>query len=100
MYIIIAVMGSCFTGASATSHAFLSFSVPISSAVGGARVVVFEEEEETCFLFPEDAALNPGGSGIPVDFGFAMGGLLRSITHCGGGGGGDDIFAVSRSIYA
>jgi hypothetical protein len=43
-------------------------------------------------LFPEVAALNPGGSGIPVDFGFAGGGLLRSITHCGGGGGGADIF--------
>lgn len=51
-------------------------------------------------LFPEDAALNPGGSGIPVDFGFAGGGLLRSITHCGGGGGGDDIVAVLSSIYA
>jgi len=23
-----------------------------------------------------------------LDFGFGMGGELRSITHCGGGGGG------------
>jgi hypothetical protein len=51
-------------------------------------------------LFPDAVALNPGGSGIPVDFGFATGGLLRSITHCGGGGGGADIFAVLKSIYA
>ena len=48
MYIMIAVMGSCFTGASATSHAFLSFRVSISSVVGGARVVDFDEDE-TCF---------------------------------------------------
>jgi hypothetical protein len=31
MYIISAFMGSCFAGASATSHAFLSFSVSVSS---------------------------------------------------------------------
>ena len=48
MYIMIAVMGSCFTGASATSQAFLSLSMSISSAEGGARAVVFDEEE-TCF---------------------------------------------------
>jgi hypothetical protein len=30
-------MGSCFAGAIATSHAFFSFSVSISSAVGGTR---------------------------------------------------------------
>ena len=51
-------------------------------------------------LFPVVGALNPGGSGIPVDFGFAVGGLLRSITHCGGGGRGDDIFGVLQSVYA
>ena len=47
----------------------------------------------------EDAALNPGGSGIPVDFGFATGGLLRSITHCGGGGGRDDIVVLLSPTY-
>jgi hypothetical protein len=55
-------------------------------------------KEERRTLFPEDAALNPGGSGIPVDLGFAAGGLLRSITHCGGGGGGDDMSAGLWSI--
>jgi hypothetical protein len=39
-------------------------------------------------LLPEAAAVNPGGSGMPVAFGFVMGGLFKSITHCGGGGGG------------
>jgi len=31
--------------------------------------------------------VNPGGSGIPAALGFGAGGLLRSTTHCGGGGG-------------
>jgi hypothetical protein len=35
--------------------------------------------------------VNPMGSGMPLDFGFACGGLLRSSTHCGGGGGGASI---------
>lgn len=43
MYIIIAVMGSCFTGAKATSHAFFSLRVSICAVVGGARAdEVFE----------------------------------------------------------
>ena len=50
MYIIIAVMGSCFTGAKATSQAFLSLRVSISSVEGGARTAVFEVEE-TCFCW-------------------------------------------------
>lgn len=37
MYIIIAVIGRPFTGARATSHAFLSLRVSISSEVGGLR---------------------------------------------------------------
>lgn len=38
MYIMTAFMGSAFAGASATSHAFLIFSVSISSGVEGFRV--------------------------------------------------------------
>lgn len=38
-------------------------------------------------LLPPTAAVNPGGSGMPVAFGFPTGGLFRSTTHCGGGGG-------------
>ena len=37
MYIIMAVIGRDLTGASATSHAFFSFSVSISSVVGAFR---------------------------------------------------------------
>jgi len=66
MYIMIAVMGSCLTGARATSHAFFTLRVSVSSVVGGARTAILEE---VCFLFPE-VAVNPGGSGIPADFGF------------------------------
>lgn len=39
-------------------------------------------------LLPTDGAVYPGGSGMPVDFGFIIAGVLRSMTHCGGGGGG------------
>lgn len=39
-------------------------------------------------LLPIAAAVKPGGSGMPVDFGFVIGGLFKSITHCGRGGGG------------
>jgi hypothetical protein len=38
-------------------------------------------------LPPVDVEVYPGGSGIPADFGFAVGGVFRSMTHCGGGGG-------------
>ena len=50
MYIMIAVIGSCLTGARATSHAFLSFNVSISAGVRGARTAVFEEP--CCFCEP------------------------------------------------
>jgi len=43
---MIAVIGSCFTGASATSHAFLSLRTSVSAAVGGLRTASLEE---TCF---------------------------------------------------
>lgn len=50
MYIIIPVIGSCFTGARATSQAFLSLRTSIWAVVGAARVMVLEEEEEAvCF---------------------------------------------------
>jgi hypothetical protein len=44
--------------------------------------------ERVLALLPKAPAVNPGGSGMPVAFGFVMGGLFKSITHCGGGGGG------------
>lgn len=47
-----------------------------------------EELEE--FTFPLNAAVYPGGSGIPVDFGFDIGGALRSMTHWGGVGVGTE----------
>jgi hypothetical protein len=50
MYIMIAVMGSCLTGARATSQAFLSLRVSISEVVGGARTATVDLEEE-CFCF-------------------------------------------------
>ena len=37
MYIMMAFMGSDFTGARAISHDFLSFRVSVSSGVGGFR---------------------------------------------------------------
>ena len=48
MYIMIAVMGSCLTGASATSQAFLSLRVSVSSVVGGVRVIG-DFEDASCF---------------------------------------------------
>ena len=38
MYIMKPVIGSCLTGARATSQAFLSLSVSVSAVVGGARM--------------------------------------------------------------
>jgi hypothetical protein len=51
MYIMMAVIGKLLTGASATSHAFLSFKVSISSWVGGFRCKVFESFDALCFCF-------------------------------------------------
>lgn len=42
MYMPIAFMGSCFAGAIASSQAFLSFKVSISSSVGPLRGVTAE----------------------------------------------------------
>jgi hypothetical protein len=38
-------------------------------------------------LLPKAAGVYPGGSGRPVLLGFVTGGVFKSITHCGGGGG-------------
>lgn len=97
----IAFIGSCFAGAIANSHAFLSFRLSVSAVVGGLRVTSFcfdvllfynvfnhhstvEELREPTF---PALAVKPGGSGIFEDFGFEAGFELRSSTHCGGGGG-------------
>jgi len=45
---MMAVMGSCLTGARATSHAFLSLSVSVSSVVGGVRTATVLEFAD-CF---------------------------------------------------
>jgi hypothetical protein len=47
MYIIMAVMGSCFTGAKATSQAFFNLRTSISALVGGARMAF--EVAADCF---------------------------------------------------
>ena len=44
--------------------------------------------ERVLALLPKAAAVNPGGSGMLVAFGFVMGGLFKLITHCGGGDSG------------
>ena len=43
MYIMIAFMGSCLAGASASSHDFLSFRVSVSSVVGALRGCCLED---------------------------------------------------------
>lgn len=49
MYIIIAVMGNDFTGARATSHAFLTLSVSISAGVWGCRWWVLASFDDFSF---------------------------------------------------
>lgn len=46
IYIMMAFMGSCLAGARASSHDFLSFSVSVSSVVGGLRGVCLDEAVE------------------------------------------------------
>lgn len=43
MYIMIAFIGTCFDGARATSQAFLSFSVSVSTGLDGAAGADFSE---------------------------------------------------------
>jgi hypothetical protein len=52
-------------------------------------------------LLPVAAAVNPGGSGMPAVFGLVTGGLFKSMTHCGGGGGISicfDIFSLEECL--
>jgi len=95
MYIIMAVIGSCLTGARATSHAFFNLRVSVSSVVGAARTVAFLEE--ICFWLCQQSIgriengglrtllpvvdVKPIGSGILFCFCFDCGGLCRSSTH-------------------
>lgn len=87
MYMPMAFIGSCLAGAIATSHAFFSLSVSISSGEGLARGVtalpplVFLP----CWRLLED--VKPGGSAKVPLRGLLGEVELRSRTHCGGGGG-------------
>lgn len=81
-----ALIGRLFAGAIASSHAFLSLSVSVSSVVGGFRAATLLESLLRCF--PPLAAVYPGGSGTLVFFGRGEGVEFRSRIHCGGGGGG------------
>lgn len=42
---------------------------------------------ESTLLDVADDEVNPGGSGMEAGFARVKGGLARSRTHCGGGGG-------------
>jgi len=50
--------------------------VSISAGVGACR-----EALVVCFRPEDEEAAYPGGSGMPADFGFDIGGVLRSTTH-------------------
>lgn len=117
MYIMIAFMGSCLAGARAISQDFLSLSVSVSSGVGALRgcCCCCFEAAERCWVGELGdvlqglewqtlllrAAEYPGGSGMFVDFGLAVGVEFMSRTHCGGGGGGRGggtcSFAIGRT---
>lgn len=104
MYIMMAVMGKLLMGASATSQAFLSFSVSISSGVACLRGWIFVSFEVSRFFVvssqlglsrsaydkwglhtfePEVCDGKPGGSGMPPDLDLCAGGEARSDTHLG-----------------
>lgn len=79
-------MGSDFAGAMASSQAFFSFNVSISSVEGALRgegctalVLLL-----CCCLWE---VVKPGGSGMLDLAGCATGAELRSSTQWGGGGG-------------
>lgn len=79
MYMPKAFIGRDFAGAMAISQAFLSFSVSISSGLGGLRAaVVVDLLEDLEFLAEE---VKPGGSGMAV-LGLGVGGVVvRSRSH-------------------
>ena len=89
-----AFMGSCFAGASATSHDFLSLSMSISSGVGALRgagggcllepfcvsvlayVSVCPGIARRLLTLPDGTAdVKPGGSGTELFFGFGSAGV-------------------------
>ena len=84
MYMPMAFIGSCLAGPIASSHAFLTFNVSVSSVVGA-----FVTDEEG-FAFEERdlvviVAVKPGGSAtVPALGRLGFGGLVRRSTHSGG----------------
>ena len=88
-----AFMGSCFAGAMASSHAFFSFRVSISSGVGAFRTAVLDDACARSLRLRE--AVKPGGSGMEAFLGLFEGVELRSSTHWGGEG--LDLDMVKRS---
>jgi hypothetical protein len=83
-----AFMGSCLAGAIATSHAFLSFNVSISSGEGLVRgVTALPLPPLGCWFWRAVVDVKPGGS-ARAPLRDLLGGVeLRSRTHWGGGGG-------------
>lgn len=78
---MIACIGNCFAGPSASSQDFFNFNVSISSCVGGFRTDLSD------FLDIDLDERKPGGSGrLAAFFDRVGGGLLSSTTHPGGGG--------------
>ena len=83
MYMPKAFIGRDLAGAMASSQAFFSLRVSISSGKGCLRGVTF-------LLVLEDlaAVVKPGGSGMLLDLALVVAGaVLRSISHCGWGVG-------------
>jgi hypothetical protein len=92
MYMPIAFIGSCLAGPIASSHAFLTLSVSVSSGVGALAI----GEEGLALERDLDVVVDvyPGGSGIVVDFErFGFEGFVRRSTHSG-----DDEEDVAMSI--
>lgn len=105
MYIPMADMGRFLAGWMATSQAFFIFRVSISSVEGPflgfvrAASLLF-----LSFLVSAVEGVKPGGSWMMVvDLGFVVGGVFRSRTHWGGGGGGscavDMLWLFQRDLY-
>ena len=82
MYIIIAVMGNCLAGARATSHAFLSLSMSVSSTVGGVRRATVLEFADVDFC--KDILLEERTKGIDKgDLPFLISRLLYILVGRG-----------------
>lgn len=87
MYMPMAFMGSCLAGAIATSQAFFSLSVSISSGEGLARGVTVLPPLVLLDCWRAVVEVKPGGSGKVPLRGLLGEVELRSRTHWGGGGG-------------